>query len=152
MASGLYAPTFRAALNGGIALNLTATTHKFAWFSASINPNFGTDTAYGVGEYAANEVTGTGWSAGGVALSAAGAGGTSTAPTLATSADGITYAMQTMAVSGATLTGIRYLMLYADALAGNNAIALVDFGDSYDCYGLLQVPWSSSGVFTWSMF
>ena len=66
--SGLFYPTWRDALNGTIVLNLDLETHKVAMFTNTITPNFSTDTAYGVAPYNANEVSGTGYTAGGALL------------------------------------------------------------------------------------
>lgn len=152
MPSGLYVPTMVGVLRQDIALDLDSTAHKLALFNGSIAPNLNTDTAYGVGTYASNEVTGTGWPAGGIALSAAGAGGTSTAPTFGPAGSGVAvYDMGNVAVSGVTATGIHYLQLYADALAGNNAILLIDLGGDYPVDGVLRVLWRETGVFTWAM-
>src|SRR5512139_2039189 len=81
-ASGLYVATFVDVLDTTqLAIDLDLETHKGVLFTNSITPNFTTDTAYGVTPYDANEVTGTNWAAGGVALTGTtftGASGTAT--------------------------------------------------------------------------
>lgn len=149
-ASGLYGATLADILDAtALDVNLVATTHKFALFNNSVtSPNFTTDTAYGVAPYNANEVSGTGWAAGGVALSAAAAGATSTTPTLVASGGVLTYDMVNVAVSGTTLTNARGALLYADALAGNNAILLLNFGADYSTSaGLFEILFDALGLF-----
>jgi len=149
-ASGLFVTTWLDAIDATqLALDLSLATHKWALFSNTITPNFTTDTAYGVSPYDANEVYGTGWVQGGVALSAAGTGGGSTNPAVTGAAGSIKYDMDDVIVSGTTLTGARGALLYADALAGDNAIILVDFGGDYSTVaGTFTIEWDAAGVFT----
>lgn len=149
--SGLFVANWIDILDATqLAIDLSLTTHKLALFSNSITPNFSSDTAWGVAPYNANEVSGTGWASGGVALSAAAAGGTSTAPTLTESPTGtIMYDMADVSVATTTLTNARCVLLYADALAGNNAVVLVNFGADYSTNaGTFGITWAATGVFT----
>src|SRR5215207_3070229 len=68
-ASGLYVKTFLD-MHDGTDLNVDVINEaiKYALFTNTITPNFSTDTAYGVAPYNANEVSGTGYTAGGVTL------------------------------------------------------------------------------------
>ncbi|OHV42183.1 hypothetical protein BBK14_11210 [Parafrankia soli] len=152
-ASGLFVATFIDVLDATqLAIDLSLATHKLALFSNSITPDFdasAANAAYGAGQYASNEVSGTGWAAGGVALSAAAAGATSTSPTLTGATGTMTYDMGDVAVSGTTLTSARCALLYADALAGNNAIVLVNFGADYSTSnGIFGITWAAGGVFS----
>lgn len=149
-ASGLYVATFADVLDATqLALDLSLASHKLALFNNTITPNFTTDTAYGVSPYDANEVSGTGWPAGGVALSAAGTGGGSTNPALTGGSGALKYDMDDVIVAGTTLTNARGILLYADALAGNNAIVLVNFGADYSTVaGTFTITWNAAGVFT----
>ena len=142
--SGLYVVTFRDALDTTqLALDLDLETHKLALFTNTITPNYTTDTAYAVAPYDANEVSGTGWAAGGVALLGTG---------LTASAGIITYDATDVSESATTLTNARGALLYADALVGNNAILLVDFGADYSTTaGVFAIAWNASGVFTIDM-
>lgn len=152
-ASGLFTATWQDILDATqLAIDLSLTTHKLALFSNSITPDFdasAANAAYGAGQYASNEVSGTGWAAGGVALSAAASGGGSTSPTLTISSGSLIYDMGDVAVSGTTLTNARCVLLYADALAGNNAILLVNFGGDYSTSnGIFGIQWAAGGVFS----
>lgn len=139
-ASGLFVATFVDVLDAtGLAVNLDAEDMKGALFSNSITPNFDSDTAYGVAPYNANEVTGTNWAAGGVAL---------TGTTLTGAAGTATFDATDVSVASTTLTNARAYLLYADALAGNNAIVLVDFqGDYSTINGTFGVTWNALGIF-----
>lgn len=140
-ASGLYVATFVDILDTTqLAIDLDLETHKGALFTNTITPNFTTDTAFGVAPYDANEVSGTGWAAGGVALTG----------TTVTGASGtLTFDATDVSAAGTTLTNARGYLLYADALVGNNAIVLVNFGSDYSTNnGTFAITWNASGIFT----
>lgn len=149
LASGLYVLNFIDALDASqLAINLSLDTHKLALYNNTKVPDFSTDTAYS----ATNEVSGTNWAAGGVALSAAAAGGTSTSPTLTNSAGTMVYDMSDVSVASTTLTNAHGVMLYADALAGDNAIVLVNFGADFSTVaGTFGIQWAAGGVFSIDM-
>lgn len=124
-----------------LAIDLDLETHKIALFNNTITPNFDTDTAYGVAPYATNEVTGTNWAAGGVAL---------TGTTVTISPTGtMMFDAADVSVASTTLTNARCGLIYADVLAGNNAIILVNFGADYSTVaGTFGITWSALGVGT----
>jgi hypothetical protein len=137
--SGFYLLTWIDMLDTTqLAIDLDLETHKGALFSNSITPSFSADTAYGVSPYNANEVTGTNWATGGVAL---------TGTTVTESPTGTLMLDATdVSVASATFTGARCYLLYADALAGNNAILLVNFGADYSPNnGTFSITWASTG-------
>ena len=139
--SGLYLTTWVDILDTTqLAVDLDLETHRIANFSNTITPNFSTDTAYGVAPYNANEVTGTNWAAGGVLL---------TGTTVTESPTGtLMFDATDVSVANATFTGARAGLIYADALAGNNAIILVNYGADYSPNnGTFSVTWASTGVF-----
>jgi hypothetical protein len=140
-ASGLYVATFVDILDTTqLAVDLDLETNKGALFTNTITPNFTTDTAYGVSPYDGNEVSGTGWAAGGVVL---------TGTTVSGGSGTLTFDATDVSATGTTLTNARAYLLYADALAGNNAIVLVDFGGDYSTNnGTLGITWDASGIFT----
>ena len=123
--SGLYAATFMDVLDTTqLALDLDLETHKIALFT-TLTPNFTTDTAYGVTPYDANEVSGAGWAAGGVAL-------TSTALSIETGSV-LTWDATNVSETTTTLADSEGGLIYADALAGNNAICMVYWGAGDFC-------------------
>lgn len=144
--SGLYVTNWINILGATqLAVDLSLTSHKLALLSNAATPNFSTDVSYNT----TNEVSGTGWAAGGVALSAAAAGGTSAAPTTTESPTGsIMYDMNDVAVASTTLTNARAVRLYADALASDNLIVLVNFGADFSTSnGTFGIQWAATGVF-----
>lgn len=144
--SGLFVANIIDVLDATqLAIDLSLTSHKIALYNTTKTPNYSSDVGYS----ATNEVSGTGWAAGGVALSAAAAGGTSTSPTLTESPTGtVMYDMADIAVSATTLTALVGCEIYADALAGKNLIVGVAFGSSYSTVaGLLTIQWPTTGVF-----
>jgi hypothetical protein len=150
--SGLFVATWIDIVDATqLAIDLSLTTHRVALFNNTLTPNFSTDTAYGVAPYNANEVSGTGWAAGGVLLSTAAAGGTSLAPTVTEAPAGTLMYDWTndLSVPSTTLTGARCALLYADALAGNNGIVLINFGADYSTNnGTFGLSPAAAGVFT----
>jgi len=139
--SGLFCATFVDVLDATqLAIDLSLTTNKWALFTNSIAPNYTTDTAYGVAPYNANEISGTGYTSGGAVVAS---------PTLTASGGIMTFDQADTSWSSSTITNARAALLYADALAGNNAICLVDFGADYSTSnGTFQITWNASGVFT----
>jgi hypothetical protein len=140
-ASGLYYTTFADILDTTqLAIDLDLETHKGALFTDTVAPNFSTDTAYGVSPYNANEVTGTNWASGGVAL---------TGTTVSESPTGsLMFDATDVSVASTTISNAMCYLLYADALAGNNAIVLVDFVTAYSTSnGTFGIAWASAGVF-----
>lgn len=127
-----------------LAIDLTLTTHKCALLSNSATPNFSTDQNWS----STNEVTGTGWVTGGIALSAIAAGATSAAPTLTESPTGsMKWDMADIAVSGTTLTGVRALRFYADALTGDPLLALINLAADFATNnGIFGVTFDTLGV------
>lgn len=141
-ASGLFVATWIDILDTTqLAIDLDLETHKVAMFTNSITPNFSSDTAYGVAPYNANEVSGTGYTAGGATL---------TTTTVSESPTGtLMWDASDTAWSGSTITSARCALLYADALAGNNAIVLVNFGADYSTTaGTFTIQWASGGILT----
>lgn len=138
-ASGIFVATMVDVLDTTqLAIDLDLETHKGALFSNSITPNFTTDTAYAVAPYNANEVTGTNWASGGVAL---------TGTTYVASSGTAVFDATDVSVASTTITNARCYLLYADALAGNNAILLVDFTADFSTNnGTFAILWPGAGI------
>jgi hypothetical protein len=144
-ASGLYVANFIDMFDGTqLAFDFSLATHKLALLSNSATPNFSSDTGWAN----TNEVTGTGWVTGGIALSALASGGTSTSPTVTESPTGtLMYDMNDVSVASTTITSARAARLYADALASDPLILLVNFGADYSTSnGTFAIAWASGGV------
>lgn len=136
-ASGLYVATFVDILDATqLAVDLSSTSNKVAMFQNSITPNFTTDTAYST----TGEVSGTGYTAGGAAV---------TTPTVTASSGSLVFDLADTSWASSTITNARCAMLYADALAGNNAICLVNFGADYSTVsGTFTIQWPAGGMFS----
>lgn len=139
-ASGLYVLTWMDILDTTqLAVDLDLETHKLAMFTNTITPNFSTDTAYGVAPYNANEVSGTGYTAGGHEV---------TTTTVTESPAGtLMFDATDWSRAASTITNARCALIYADALAGNNAIVLINFGADYSTVsGTFTIQWAATGV------
>jgi len=140
--SALFTATFVDVLDATqLALNLDAEDHKVALYTNSVTgADLTTDTAYGVGAWGSNEVSGTGYTTGGATL---------TGTTFLHTAGGVVaWDATDPSWSTATITA-RGALYYADALAGNNGILAQTFGaDITSTAGTFLISIHSSGLFT----
>lgn len=143
-ASGLFVPSIINIFTNTIAVDLGSETNiKCALISNSATPNFDTHDYWG--DLSANEVSGTGWSAGGVVL-------TSTA--LSASSGTLLFDAADVSQSSTTLTNARAAVIYDDSVATPTAdamICLVNFGADYSTVaGTFAITWSSApaAIFT----
>ena len=139
-ASGFFVPTYLDVFDTTqLAIDLDLETHKGALFANAITIDYDANTAYGVAPFDANEVSGTGWAAGGVAL---------TGTTFTLVAGGYSkFDATDVSVAGTTLTAAMGDLIYADALAGNNAIMFIDFVTAVTTVaGLFEVLWHTDGI------
>lgn len=142
--SGLYINTHKKFWDGSdLVFDYVNDTVKVAMFTNAITPNFSTDTAYGAAPYNANEVSGTGYTAGGVAL------GTKTISESPTGTLMIDAADSSWASS--TITNARCALVYDATVASpvNAALCLVNFGADYSTSsGTFTIQWASGGIWT----
>lgn len=135
--------TIRDAMKNAIALNWGGTspdTINVALFNNTLAPSPDTDPAtYGVAPYNANEVTGTGWAAGGVALGS---------PTMTLVAGvGIMFDANDVSQASTTLTGAQGCLVYDNTLSPKCGIVLVNFGAAYSTSnGTFGITWDVNGV------
>lgn len=145
-ASGLFVATMVDVFDTTqLAIDLDLDTHRMALWTNTGTYDLTADTAYGVAPWNANEVTGTGYTAGGNLV---------TGTTWTHSATGViewdASAVQWTSATIATI--IRGCLIYADALAGNNAICAINFGSDYGVTaGTLTVTPASAGIFNWDV-
>ena len=158
--SGLYVVTLQEQLKGtsvtGGPINpATATGWKIALHSNSLTQGTAPINYSAASPVWANtnEVSGTGWAAGGVTLLTAAASGTSTAPTLAEGTAGsLRYDMADISVAGTTLTAARGCIIYFDAATAPGTLIdamfiAVTFGsDASTSNGTFGIQWSATGV------
>jgi len=137
--SGLYALAFRDALDtSNLAVDFLLTTHKIAMYNNTETPAFESETAYA----ATNEVSGTGYTAGGQVI---------VSPTfvVAGATAVLTYDLGDQVWASPTSVTARGAKLYADALAGNDLLVGVNFGSDFtSTAGTFTIQWAAGGVFT----
>ena len=143
-ASGLFYLTFRDIFQNDTAVDLLADTIKAALFTNSVtNPNFDTNTAYAAAPFNANEVAGTGYTAGGAALAN---------DTITVSSGTLVYDADDTSWAGSTITNARGALLYDDTITtpvADPAIGLVNFGADYSTSnGTFTIQWAAGGIFT----
>jgi hypothetical protein len=134
--SGWYADTWNLALGTDqTAVDLELDTHKLALYDNTITPNYSaTAPAYST----TGEIVGTGYTAGGVAV---------TGTTLSVSSGYLVWDGDNVQWTSSTLSGVRGGIIYADALAGNNSIIGIDWGSAYETAdGTLLVAWHANGI------
>ena len=150
VASGWYTQNMLDTLDATQQVfDLTLATYKICLYNNTRTPSFDTAQSY----TATNEVSGTGWAAGGVLLSAAAAGATSTAPTLTISpATVMMWDMGDISVASTTLTNARGCDIYADPVttpAADPMIIEVSFGADFSTTnGTFGIQWAATGVGT----
>ena len=139
MASGLYGITFLNALKNSLALDLDDTTadrFKVMLVTSSYSPNFGT---HDFKADVTNEVSGTGYDAGGKSLSSV---------TLTQSGGTITFDAADVTWTSSTITA-RAAVVYDDSLTNDPLIAYIDFGaDKSSSAGDFVLTFNASGIFT----
>jgi hypothetical protein len=138
-ASGLYVANWIDVLDGTqLAIDLSLTTHKWALYTNTLTPNFSSDVSYS----STNEITGTGYTAGGKDL-------TGLSPTTTESPTGtLRYDHNDQSWTSATITA-RGAIEYAEALAGNNLIVAMTFGaDITSTAGAFTIQFAAGGIFT----
>lgn len=143
--SGFFTSTFVATLGASqIGLDLDDDDmFKVALFTDSVVPDFdavAASAAYGAGAWASNEVSGTGYTAGGAVLASA----------ALTGASGVLkFDAADSSWTSSTITGAKGALIYADGLTGKNAVVLVTLGSAYSTSnGTLAITWNSGGIFT----
>jgi len=128
------------ALENTAAIDLNADTMKCALFTDSITGtfNFDTNTAYNVSPWNANEVSGTGYTAGGATLAT---------PGVAISSGVLAFDAADASWTTSTITA-RGGLVYDDTTA-DAALVAVNFGaDFSSTAGTFTVQWHASGIFT----
>lgn len=139
MASGLYGVTFLNALNNSLAIDLDDTTadrFKVMLVTSAYTPDFGT---HDFKADVTNEVSGTGYTAGGESL---------TSVTLTQSAGVITWDAADVTWASSTITA-RGAVIYDDSLTSDPLICYIDFvTDQSSSSGDFVLSFNASGIFT----
>ena len=126
-----------------LAIDLDLETHKLALYLDALTPNFTTETDFS----ATNEASGTGYTAGGMAIS-------STVFTEAVTGSAV-FDADDEAWTTSTIANAMAAIGYADALAQNNLIWLSDFVTAVSTTaGTLTVQWTAAnagGIFNFDL-
>jgi hypothetical protein len=147
--SGFFTSTLVDILNNTTAMDWEDDTYYIALFNDTATPDFtvaSASTAYGVGVWASNEVSGTGWAAGGVALTTGATGLTGESP----AAGQVKIDAADVSETGTTLVSAEGCLIYNFSLAtpvDNQGVIVVDFGAPYSTTnGTFAVTWDANGV------
>jgi len=137
-ASGLFGLTIEKCFNNGAAIDLEAETNKCAMIQDTATPNFDTHDFWA--DLSGNEVSGTGYTAGGKAY-------TNTELTLSSGV--LTYDAADVAWTSSTITDAMAAVGYADSVASDPLIFLSDFVSAVSTVsGTFTIQWNASGIFT----
>jgi len=138
-ASGLFVLTFRDILDASqLAVNTGSDTIKVAMITNSSTPNFETHDHWS--DLSSNEVSGSGYSAGGATLGSI---------TLANASGTLKFDAADTTWSTATISSARAAVVYDDTLTNDPLICLVNFGADYaSSAGTFQITWNASGIWT----
>lgn len=147
-ASGLYCANLRDVFKatGAVILDLDAETHKVAMFTNTLTPNFAGngDTSFSGAPYTSNQVTGTGYTAGGVAL-------TTTTWSDVGNAGALVWDAADASWTTSTIANARAAVIYADGQStpvAKPVFCLVNFGTDYSTTaGTFLIQWGA-GIFT----
>lgn len=135
-ASGLYGLTLEKCLINGAAINLEAEDNKVAMVTDSHTPDFNAHDFYAD---LTNEVSGTGYTAGGAAL---------TGTEITISSGVLTYDATDVSWASSTISNAMAAVGYADAVT-DELIFLSDFVTAASTTnGTFTIQWHASGIFT----
>jgi len=126
---------------GDGTIDLDADSFKLGLVDNTVPPT-ATDTTPTWSDYSGNEVSGTGYTAGGATLASV---------TWVLSGDTTTFdaADVTWTQNGAGPTNIYWGIIYDDTAASKNALAFVEMGGPVSLQaGDVVVQWGASGIFT----
>ena len=144
--SGLYTLPFKNNLTQVTNFQIdfddtTAGRFKCMLVKAAYVPNFATDSVY---SDVSNQVTGTGYTDGGEALT-----GVTFAITGGAANAIVTWDAGDVTWTGSTITDARAAVIYNTSEANKPLIAYVDFGGNFSTTsGTFQIVWNASGIFT----
>jgi hypothetical protein len=144
----MFTNTWLDILNNTCAMDLGSDSFKLALFSNSATPDFSVasaSTAYGAGVWATNEVTGTNWAAGGVALA-------SNALTANSPAAGqVKWDATDVSEATVTVAAARCAFVYDDTLAtpvADQGLLLIDFTADFSATaGTFAITFDANGLF-----
>ena len=145
--SGFFTQTVADIFGNTTAMDWGTATWNIALYNDTATPDFTVTaalSAYNAGVWAANEVTGTGWAAGGPVL-------VTSAPTKESPAAGQVILDATdVSETGTTLVSAEGCLIYMGSLTTpvvDQGFIVVDFGAPYSTTnGTFAVTWDANGV------
>jgi hypothetical protein len=139
--SGLFAESIKGMLDGTVSLSWTAATNRAALFTNAITPVFDaplSEIGYGTGEYAAHEVSGAGYAAGGTLLGST---------TISVGSGAVIFDAADVVWPLATFDGCRAVFIYDPLIVGKYGFMVVDLGADYEVInGQFRIEWHTSGI------
>lgn len=140
--SGQFYLTERDIKQNDTAVDYIADVMKTALFTNTITPNYDTNTAYAVAPFNANEIAGTGYTAGGQAIAN---------DVISVSSGTFVYDGDDVAWAGSTITNARGGLIYDDTIAtpvAKPAVFLISFGADYSTSnGTFTIQWAAGGIY-----
>lgn len=141
--SGLYIINWKKPFDGSdLVIDFVNDVVKNALYTNTITPNFSTDTGIGSAPYTSNEVTGTGYTAGGVTLASKTVTESPTGSLMFDAAD--------PAWTGATFSGARCSVAWDDTATtpADPVLCLVNFGADFQVTaGTFTEQLAATGMF-----
>lgn len=144
--SGLFVTPFIDAFDAtNLGYDLSLTTNKFALFTTTVTPDYNAaiaNAAYAAGVWNANEASGTGYTAGGLAVAS---------PTLTGASGIVTFDCADFSWASSSITAHGGL-LYLNTLTPKAAICAIDFAADYTTSnGTFLVQLNALGMFTFDL-
>ncbi len=139
MASFIYTSFIKKTLDG-TNIDFTSNTIKVALTTASYTPNQATHDFF---DDITNEVSGTGYSAGGATLG-------SKTVTLDTTNKWVVFDAADVSLTTSTISNARYAVIYKSTGVASTSplIALIDFGSNQSTNAsTFAITWSTDGIF-----
>ncbi|MEU4410741.1 hypothetical protein AB0F88_40075 [Streptosporangium sp. NPDC023963] len=144
ISAGIFVNNIIAALgSANLDIDLESETElKVALFTNSVTPDFDASTAnaaYGAGVWNANEVSGTGYTAGGLVI---------TSTTLTGSSGVMTFDSADPSWASSTITNARGALIYNNVLSPKSGIVVANLGADYSTSnGTLLIQVAAGGWF-----
>ena len=147
--SGLYVATMVQLVTAATVPKWTLTTNKFFLTNNSDTPDY-TQVAASAIYAVTNEVSGTGWAAGGLTTATLAAGGTDIATAAAISGKLLNYSASNVSVATTTLTNAFGGFFYVDSLSPKAKLMGIYFGGSgfSTVAGTFAITWSGGLIAT----
>lgn len=146
-ATNWFRKTLEDSLERTAVIDWNADTFKAAMFLDAVDgasANFDTGMGYGTTPWGANEVTGTAYTAGGVALAT---------PAVTVASGVVKFAAGNAVWNSSTISNAQGTLVYDDTLSAGSkyGIVAVNFGGPFSSVsGTFTIQWNAAGILTFS--